>query len=105
MRVITDERCTGYSAVGHPERPARVAKTLELLRTQTELPVTWGEPEAAPDEAILRAHTPELLARVKAAAEAFDGDTPAHEGIHDHARRSVGGALAALAAEIGRAHV
>ncbi|MFM1769440.1 MAG: Acetylpolyamine aminohydrolase [Verrucomicrobiota bacterium] len=98
MRVITDERCTGYAAVGHPERPARVGKTLELLRTQTELPVTWGEPAAAPDEAILRAHTAELLGRVKAAAEAFDGDTPAHDGIHDHARRSVGGALAALAA-------
>lgn len=98
MRVITDERCTGYAAAGHPERPARVAKTLELLRTQTELPVTWGEPARAEDAAILRAHSAPLLAKVKAAAEAFDGDTPAHDGIHDHARRSVGGALAALAA-------
>jgi len=29
MRVITDERCTGYSSPGHPERPARISGTLE----------------------------------------------------------------------------
>jgi acetoin utilization deacetylase AcuC-like enzyme len=47
------------------------------------------------DAAILRAHTPELLARVNA-GEDFDADTPSYPEIAAHARRSVGGALAAL---------
>jgi len=98
MTVITDERCTAYSAPGHPERPARVAKTLELLRQQTELPITWAEPANVEDAEIRRAHTAEHLARVKAADHEFDGDTPAHPNIDEHARRSVGGALAAARA-------
>ena len=98
MKIITDERCTGYHSAGHPERPQRIAKSLEKLRGQTELPITWAEPLAAvPDEVILRAHTPEHLARVKAATEDFDGDTPNHPDIFTHSRRSVGGALQALA--------
>jgi acetoin utilization deacetylase AcuC-like enzyme len=99
MKIITDERCTGYHRTGHPERPQRISRTLEKLRGQTELPLVWAEPLAAvDDEVILRAHTKEHLARVKAATEDFDGDTPTHPNIFDHARRSVGGALQALAA-------
>ena len=44
MKIVTDERCTGYSSLGHPERPARVARTLERLRSQKELAITWAEP-------------------------------------------------------------
>lgn len=98
MKIVTDERCTGYSAPGHPERPARVSRTLETLRAQTGLKIHWAEPAAVEDAAFLRAHSKEHLARVKAAAEDFDGDTPAHPNIFEHARRSVGGALQALAA-------
>lgn len=101
MHIITDERCTGYSSLGHPERPQRISGTLEKLRAQTELPVTWEKPAEVPPEILLRAHSREHLARVKAAAEDFDGDTPAHEGIFEHALRSVGGALRAL--ELARA--
>ena len=98
MKIITDERCTGYHSAGHPERPQRISRTLERLRSQTELAVTWAEPLAkVVDEVILRAHTKEHLARVKSATEDFDGDTPNHPNIADHARRSVGGALQALA--------
>ena len=98
MKIITDERCTGYHRAGHPERPQRISRTLEKLRGQTELPIAWAEPLAAvEDEIILRAHAKEHLARVKAAAEDFDGDTPTHPNIFEHARRSVGGALQALA--------
>lgn len=99
MKIITDERCTGYHSAGHPERPQRVARTVEKLRAQTELQVDWAVPLAdVPEETILRAHTREHLARVKAAAGDFDGDTPAHADIIGHARRSIGGALQALAA-------
>ncbi len=49
------------------------------------------------DELILRAHTREHLAHVKTAAADFDGDTPSYPDIFEHARRSVAGALRALA--------
>jgi acetoin utilization deacetylase AcuC-like enzyme len=98
MNIITDERCTGYHRAGHPERPQRISRALEKLRGQKELPITWLEPLAAVgDETILRAHTKEHLARVKAGNGDFDGDTPAHPGIFEHAQRSIGGALRALA--------
>jgi acetoin utilization deacetylase AcuC-like enzyme len=98
MKVITDERCTGYHSVGHPERPQRISRTLEKLKSQTDLPLEWSEPLAqVPEEAILRAHTKEHLSRVRLGTEDFDGDTPTHPKIVDHALRSVGGALQGLA--------
>jgi len=96
MKIFTDERCTAYSAYGHPERPARISGTLERLRSQKELKLDWAEPETPKDESILRAHTAAHLKLVTAAAEDFDGDTPAYPDIITHARRSVGGALAAM---------
>jgi len=98
MKIITDERCTVYSAPGHPERPARVAKTLEKLRAQTELKIDWAEPLPVKDEAILRAHGKAHVAHVKDPAADFDGDTPAYPKIYEHALRSTGGALHALQA-------
>ncbi|MDB6033071.1 MAG: Histone deacetylase superfamily [Verrucomicrobiales bacterium] len=96
MKVITDERCTAYALPGHPERPARISKTVEKLRSQKELSVTWLEPVPVEDAAILRAHTPEHLAKLKAAAADFDGDTPAYKDIFGHARRSAGAAIHAM---------
>jgi acetoin utilization deacetylase AcuC-like enzyme len=66
------------------------------LRSQKELPITWVEPASVEDPTILRAHTKEHLARISEAAHDFDGDTPAHPKIIEHARRSVGGALSAM---------
>jgi acetoin utilization deacetylase AcuC-like enzyme len=96
MKVIHDERCTGYSRLGHPERPSRILKTVERLKGQTELPITWAAPMAVEDEQILRAHSKEHLAKVKKAVDDFDVDTPAYPNIFDHAQRSVGAALLAL---------
>lgn len=97
LHLITDERCVNYHSPGHPERPQRITRTLERLRTQQEIKLEWEQPAEVPEAAILRAHAQEHVARVKAAAAPFDGDTPAHAGIYDHAVRSVGGALRALA--------
>ena len=98
MKVITDERCTGYHSAGHPERPQRISRSLERLKTQSEVPNEWLQPlPTVPDEVILRAHTRHHLDHVTSAAEPFDGDTPSHPNIIEHARRSVGGALQALA--------
>ena len=99
MKVITDVRCTEYASPGHPERPQRISKSLERLRAQKDLDITWATPSASVDDAvILRAHTKEHLARVTAAADEFDGDTPAHPKLIEHARRSVCGAVAAMQA-------
>ncbi len=96
MTIITDERCTGYSSPGHPERPARISGTVEKLRAQTELSLKWAAPLEVAEESLLRAHSQQQVALVKNPGEAFDGDTPAHPHIYAHACRSVGGALHAL---------
>jgi acetoin utilization deacetylase AcuC-like enzyme len=98
MKIITDERCTAYSRLGHPERPARILKTAEHLKSQTDLTITWAAPIAVEDEQILRAHSKEHLARVKKAEDDFDGDTPAYPAIFEHAQRSTGAALQAMKA-------
>jgi acetoin utilization deacetylase AcuC-like enzyme len=95
MKIITDLRCTEYSSRGHPERPQRVFRTVDKLRNQTTLQLTWGESLPVDNSILLRAHTPEHLQNILS-SEDFDADTPAYPNIADHARRSVGGALQAL---------
>jgi acetoin utilization deacetylase AcuC-like enzyme len=95
MKIITDDRCTGYSHPGHPERPERVANTVKKLRAQKELELTWSTPGPVEDSALLRAHAPEHLARLSAQGD-FDEDTPFFPEIEAHARASVGAALDAL---------
>jgi acetoin utilization deacetylase AcuC-like enzyme len=97
LTIITDPRCTGYSARGHPERPARVSATVDLLKAQNKLGLSWSQPPPASDAAILRAHTKGHLEQLAKPFD-FDADTPAHPDIAAHARRSAGGALQALAA-------
>jgi acetoin utilization deacetylase AcuC-like enzyme len=97
VKIITDDRCTGYSREGHPERPARITTTVERLKSQTELPLTWVPPGNVEDAQILRAHSPELLARLEIPHD-FDADTPFCENIPGFARASVGAALVALKA-------
>jgi acetoin utilization deacetylase AcuC-like enzyme len=97
MKIITDSRCAAYSYVGHPERPERVARTVEHLRSQSVLPVTWAEPLPVEEAVLLRAHTEAYLRRLDEHLD-FDMDTPSYPDIAAHARRSVGGALHALKA-------
>jgi acetoin utilization deacetylase AcuC-like enzyme len=98
VKIITDERCTGYVRAGHPENPRRVAATVARLQNQTELALVWASPsETVADEIILRAHAPEVLARLEI-AEDFDADTPYHENIGQLARASVAASLDALRA-------
>src|SRR5258708_3153476 len=95
MKIITDDRCTRYAAPEHPERPARIKLTVQKLKNQTDLPITWAAPAPIDDGILLRAHTAEHLARL-AGPEDFDGDTPFFPGIGDYARASAGAALEAL---------
>src|SRR5215831_8785091 len=95
MKVITDERCAEYRQPGHPERPERILSTIQRLKTQAELPITWASPGTASETTLLRAHTSEHLARLEHAHD-FDADTPFFPRISAHARTSVGAALTAL---------
>jgi acetoin utilization deacetylase AcuC-like enzyme len=95
MKIITNERCASYSQLGHPERPARIVRTVEQLRSQTELPIVWAAPGPVDEQAILRAHSPEHVARLSEPAD-FDADTPWYPDIAGYARASVGAALEAL---------
>jgi len=97
VKIITDERCTGYSTIGHPERPLRIIASLELLRNQTELPLEWAAPGEVSDTQILRAHSTGHLSRLQE-PEDFDADTPFYENIGEYARASAAAALAALQA-------
>jgi acetoin utilization deacetylase AcuC-like enzyme len=95
VKIITDENCTSYRNPGHPERPERISATVQLLRKQKELPVTWAKAQQADDAAILRAHTREHLDRLTV-AEDFDPDTAWFPEIAERARASAGAALEAM---------
>ena len=95
MKIITDERCTTYKRRGHPERPARISNTVKRLQQQSDIGIEWATPGDAADDVILRAHTPEVPARLTQ-PEDFDADTPFFPDILEHARRSVGASLDAL---------
>ncbi|NOS71256.1 MAG: histone deacetylase [Verrucomicrobia bacterium] len=95
MKIITDERCAGYHAPGHPERPQRILSTLDALRAQKELRIEWLKPHQVGDKPILRAHSPEHIARLRIPQD-FDADTAFHPGIEELARISAGAAIDAM---------
>ena len=97
MKVITDERCAGFSHPGHPECPERITQTLARLQSQDELSIEWVKPGEISDGQILRAHAPELLTRLQIPIN-FDADTPYYENIGVYARASAAAALDALKA-------
>jgi acetoin utilization deacetylase AcuC-like enzyme len=97
MKVITDERCTGYRQPGHPERPERISATLKKLRDQDELKIIWSKPAKVDDTTLLRAHTAEHLERLNQEID-FDSDTPYLPNIPEYARASAGAGLEAMRA-------
>lgn len=92
MIIFHDPRCVEYSAPGHPERPARIMRTVPIL-TDRHPKWTWREPRPATDEELLRAHSREHIAEVKNPAGDFDLDTPAYPKIDIYARQSAGSAI------------
>ena len=92
MIIFHDARCLEYSMPGHPERPARIARTVPLLKDRHPN-WEWREPIVASEPALLRAHSSDHLARIRAAAHDFDADTPAYPKIYEHAFRSAGAAI------------
>lgn len=100
MIIFHDSRCVEYSAPGHPERPARIARTVPLLQNR-HADWEWREPNPASEVALLRAHSSEHLAGVRNAGQDFDADTPAYSNIYEHALLSAGAAIGATQAALG----
>jgi acetoin utilization deacetylase AcuC-like enzyme len=92
MILFHDARCLEYSAPGHPERPARIARTAPFLKDRHPT-WQWREPNVASDEQLLRAHSAEHIAQIKNPRRDFDVDTPAYSKIYEHAKRSAGAGL------------
>jgi acetoin utilization deacetylase AcuC-like enzyme len=90
--IFHDSRCAEYSRAGHPERPQRITNSVPLLQTRHP-DWEWHSPPAATEEILLHAHSREHLARIKAAGQDFDVDTPAHKNIHEHAACAAGAAV------------
>ena len=99
MIIFHDARCLEYSTPGHPERPTRIARTAPLLKDRHP-DWEWRESIAASESALLRAHSSDHLARIRAAAYDFDADTPAYPNIYEHALRSAGAAIDAAQAAL-----
>lgn len=99
MVIFHDQHCLDYSSPGHPEQPARIARTSPLLKDRHPA-WEWRNPIPADEIKLLRAHSPEHLARIKNAVRDFDADTPAYRDIYQHAVRSAGAAIDAAHAAL-----
>jgi acetoin utilization deacetylase AcuC-like enzyme len=99
MIIFHDARCVEYSSPGHPERPARITRTVPILK-ERHPDWEWREPQPAKERNLLRAHSREHVEQIKAAAHDFDPDTPAYPGIYDYAIRSAGAAIDAVQAAL-----
>ncbi len=99
MIIFHDPRCTEYSQAGHPERPARIQRTVPLLRDRHP-DWEWRKPEPASGDALLRAHSPGHVEQVRATPHPFDADTPAYPAIYEHSARAAGAALAVARAAL-----
>src|SRR5204863_10186937 len=92
MIIFHDPRCLEYSSPGHPEQPARITNSGAVLKDRHP-EWEWRESFAADEIALLRAHSPEHVARIRNALNDFDADTPAYRDIYQHAVRSAGAAI------------
>jgi acetoin utilization deacetylase AcuC-like enzyme len=99
MIIFHDESCLEYSANSHPERPARIALTVPLLKKRHP-DWEWRAPKPANEAAVLQAHSREHLERVKRTTRDFDADTPVYPKIYEHALRSSGAAVEAARAAL-----
>jgi acetoin utilization deacetylase AcuC-like enzyme len=99
MVIFYDPKCADYEAIGHPEAPFRVIRTAAALRVGQSA-WTWRTPHPAPDDDILRAHSPEYLRRIETGEADFDADTPRYDDMAGHARRAAGSAVEAMTAAL-----
>ena len=99
MIIFHDPNCTQYSAPGHPERPARITRTVPLLKDRHPA-WHWRDPRAATDQELRRAHSRDHLEAIETPIGDFDLDTPAYPNIAAYARKSAHAAIEAARAAL-----
>jgi acetoin utilization deacetylase AcuC-like enzyme len=99
MIIFHDESCLEYSAPAHPERPARIARSVPLLK-ERHPDWEWRIPKPASETSLLRAHSRDHVERIRNATRDFDADTPVYPKIYEHALRSAGAAIEAARAAL-----
>src|SRR5437667_8071167 len=99
MIIFHDESCLAYSAPAHPERPARITRSVPLLK-ERHPDWEWRIPKPASEAALLRAHSRDHVERIRNATRDFDADTPVYPKIYEHALRSAGAAIEAARAAL-----
>lgn len=92
MIIFHDPRCVEYARAGHVERPARIARTVPVLR-ERHAEWEWRVPVAAEDAALERAHDAAYVATINDAADDFDSDCPAYTDVFHHSLRASGAAV------------
>lgn len=97
MKIFHDPRCAEYGRAGHPERPARITRTVPLIRARHG-EAEWQLPSLASRDALLRAHTARHIDAVETPSGDFDTDSPVYPDIFAHARRAAGAAIDAAQA-------
>jgi acetoin utilization deacetylase AcuC-like enzyme len=99
MIIFHDASCLEYSAPSHPERPARIARSVPLLKKRHP-DWEWRIPEPAGEAAVLRTHSRDHVEKIRSATRDFDADTPFYPKIYEHALRSAGAAIEAVQAAL-----
>ena len=92
MIIFHKARWVKYSSPGHPAQPGRITASAAVLKDRHP-EWEWRKSFAADEIALLRAHSPEHLGRIRNALNDFDADTPVHRDIYQHAVRSAGAAI------------
>src|SRR5260370_2545134 len=100
MIIFHDPHCVEYSSPGHPARPHRITRRVPLS-TDRHPNWKWREPRPATNDELLRAHSPEHIARIKNPSGDFDLDTPAVPKIYHYALKSAGAGIEAARAAFG----
>jgi len=103
MIIFHDPRCVEYFSPGHPERPGRITGSVSIMKNRRP-EWEWREQLVADEIELLRAHSPDHIARIKMAVRDFDTDTPAYPNIYEHALRSAGAAIEAARAAVSGQH-
>jgi len=99
MILFHDESCLEYSAPSHPECPARIARSVPLLKRRHP-DWEWRIPKPASEADLLRAHSCDDVERIRNTTRDFDADTPVYPKIYEHALRSAGAAIEAARAAL-----
>jgi acetoin utilization deacetylase AcuC-like enzyme len=103
MIIFHDPHCIEYSIPGHPERPARITKTVPQLKDRHPN-WAWREPRPATEKELMRPHSGEHIEHIKNPAGDFDLDTPAYPKIYDYAIKSAGAGIEASRAALAGEH-